>query len=292
MDYIIRLINALDYIEENLTSIIELKDVANKAYFSLYHFHRLFGAIIGDNMKEFIRKRRLTEAGNDLIETDERIIDIAIKYQFGSQAAFSRAFKKMYGITPLQYRKNGENLVLFQKKRLTDIRLKHLDGGISMEPKIVDKEKFMVVGMKYYGSNNNNEIPELWNRFNSRMPEIKDVLNKNVAMGVCEFVENLTDESKFTYFACQEVCSLEDIPIGMDGLTVGKNKYAVFTHKGSVDRLGDTYAYIYGSWLPRSGYEPSKSHDFEYYDERFNPTDENSELDIYIPIISKKFDMD
>lgn len=284
MSYLIRLKNALDYIEENLTSEIELKDIANKAYFSLYHFHRIFGSIIGDNMKEFIRKRRLTEAGNDLIKSNERIIDIAIKYQFGSQAAFTRSFKKMYGMTPMQYRKNGESLVLYQKKRITDIRLKHLDGGISMEPKIIEKNKFMVVGMKYYGSNNNNEIPELWKRFRPRMDEIKNAVNGNVAMGVCEFVDNLTDESKFTYFACLEVSSLEDIPRGMEGFTVEKNKYAVFTHKGSVDRLGDTYEYIYGSWLPKSEYEPAKSHDFEYYDERFNPGDENSELDIYIPI--------
>jgi len=284
VDYIIRIKNALDYVEENLTSEIELKNIANKAYFSLYHFHRVFGAIVGDNMKEFIRKRRLTEAGSDLIKSNERIIDIAMKYQFGSQAAFTRSFKKMYGMTPMQYRKNGENLVLFQKKRLTDIRLKHLDGGISMEPKIIQKDKFMVVGMKYYGSNNNNEIPELWKRFNPRINEIKNVINGNVAMGMCEFVENLTDESKFTYFACQEVSSLEDIPKEMEGLTVKKNKYAVFTHKGLVDRLGDTYEYIYGSWLPRSEFEPAKSHDFEYYDERFNPGDENSELDIYIPI--------
>jgi len=284
VSYLIRLKNALDYIEENLTSEIELKDIANKAYFSLYHFHRIFGSIIGDNMKEFIRKRRLTEAGNDLIKSNERIIDIAIKYQFGSQAAFTRSFKKMYGMTPMQYRKNGESLVLYQKKRITDIRLKHLDGGISMEPKIIEKNKFMVVGMKYYGSNNNNEIPELWKRFRPRMDEIKNAANGNVAMGVCEFVDNLTDESKFTYFACLEVSSLEDIPRGMEGFTVEKNKYAVFTHKGSVDRLGDTYEYIYGSWLPKSEYEPAKSHDFEYYDERFNPGDENSELDIYIPI--------
>lgn len=284
MNYIIRFKNALNYIEENLTSHIELEEIANKAYFSLYHFHRIFGAIVGDNMKEFIRKRRLTEAGNDLIKSNERIIDIAFKYQFGSQAAFTRSFKKMYGITPMQYRKNGENLVLYQKKKLTDIRLKHLDGGISMEPKIIEKDSFMAVGMKYYGSNKNNETLELWKTFNSRMGEIKNVVNDKIAMGVCEFVENFTDESKFTYFACQEVDSFKNIPQGMQGLTVEKNKYAVFTHKGPVDRLGDTYEYIYGSWLPRSEYQLAESHDFEYYDERFNPGHKDSELDIYIPI--------
>lgn len=284
MDYIIRIRNALDYVEENLTEEIELKEIANKSYFSLYHFHRIFGAIVGDNMKEFIRKRRLTEAGNELIRTNERIIDIALKYQFGSQAAFTRSFKKMYGITPYQYRKNGENLVLYQKKKLTDIKLKHLNGGINMEPKIIEKDKFMVIGLKYYGSNQNNEIPKLWGKFNSRIKEIENVVNRNVGMGVCEFVENFTDESKFTYFACQEVNSFKNIPKGMEGLTVEKNKYVVFTHKGPVERLGDTYEYIYGTWLPKSGYEPAKSHDFEYYDERFNPDDEESELDIYIPI--------
>ena len=62
-------------------------------------------------------------------------------------------------------------------------------------------------------------------------------------------------------------------------------KYAVFTHKGSVDKILETYQAIYAVWQPKSGYELIKAPDFEYYDERFDPDNpEASELDIYIPI--------
>lgn len=284
MDYYSRIQNAVDFVEENLTSKITLEDVSDTAYFSMYHFHRIFSAMIGSSIKEYIRKRRLTEAAYELVNTKKRIIDIAIEYQFESQQSFTRAFKKMYGVTPGKYRMNKKHFILMQKKRLTEIRLNHLKGGITLKPTIVEKSEFKVIGMKYYGTNNNNEIPELWGKFVKRIGEIKNRVEPKTSLGVCEYVPNLTDESQFSYIACVEVSSFDEIPEGMVSEVVTTNKYAVFTHKGSTDRLGDTYEYIYGTWLPKSEYEPAPAHDFELYDERFNSGSENSEMDIYIPI--------
>lgn len=103
MEYISRIQSSIDYIEDNLTSEIDLKNVADQSYFSLYYFHKIFHPITQTSIKEYIRKRRLTEAAYELVNTKNRIIDIAIKYQYQSQAAFTRAFKKMYGTTPGKY---------------------------------------------------------------------------------------------------------------------------------------------------------------------------------------------
>lgn len=284
MDYYSRIQDAVDYIEENLTSKITLEDISRKAYFSMYHFHRIFSAMVGSSIKEYIRKRRLTEAAYELVNTNKRIIDIALEYQFESQQSFTKAFKKMYGITPGKYRKNKKHFILMQKKRLTEIRLNHLKGGITLKPKIVEKSEFKVIGLKYFGANNNNEIPNLWRKFFERIKEIKNRVELKTSLGVCEYVSNLTNESEFGYIACVEVNSLNEIPKGMVGEIVTSNKYAVFTHRGLSDTLGDTYEYIYSTWLPKSGYELAPSHDFELYDERFDLESENSEIDIYIPI--------
>lgn len=283
MNYFDRIQSAIDYIESLLTSEINLEDVADQACFSLYHFHKIFHAITQNSIKEYIRKRRLTEAAYELVNTDRRIIEIAFDYQYQSQEAFTRAFKKMFGTTPRKYREKKEHYVLLQKKKLTESRLKHLNGGIALEPKIMNKDEFKIIGMKYYGANQNNEIPNLWGDFSTRITEIQNRVNSGVTMGLCEYVPNLTDESKFSYIACVEVDALVEIPDGMVGKIVSTNQYAVFTHKGPAKKLGETYEYIYGNWLLKSDYEPIEAHDFELYDQRFTD-DENSEMEIFIPI--------
>ena len=87
--------------------------------------------------------------------------------------------------------------------------------------------------------------------------------------------------------AARPVDSLDDIPDGMVGRTVPEGSYAVFTHVGRLDTLGRTMNYIYGSWVPNSGYELRPGPDLELYDDRFDPASETSEMDIYIPVKEK-----
>jgi AraC family transcriptional regulator len=87
--------------------------------------------------------------------------------------------------------------------------------------------------------------------------------------------------------AALPVSDINVVPEGMISRTIPASKYAVFTSKGPLANLSKTYNYIYGTWLPQSGCKLSQSSDFEFYDERFDPNnDEKSEVDIYIPIQS------
>ncbi|MBV7274258.1 helix-turn-helix transcriptional regulator [Clostridiaceae bacterium UIB06] len=106
-DYCIK--KSIEYIENNLSKKIELKELADKVFLSKYHFHRVFHAVVGEPVAEYIRKRRLIEAANQLICSEDKIIDIALKYQFSSQEAFTKAFKKLYGIPPKEFRRTRLN---------------------------------------------------------------------------------------------------------------------------------------------------------------------------------------
>lgn len=102
----------LQYIEHHLTDQLPLHTLAKQAGYSRFHFHRVFQAIVGKSVVDYIRERRLAQAATDLITTDHRVIDIALLYGFGSQESFTRAFKKIYQMTPGQYRKLLKHLIL------------------------------------------------------------------------------------------------------------------------------------------------------------------------------------
>jgi len=95
----------IDWIETNLHEAITADDIAENASFSKFHFHRIFQSSVGMSVAAYIRMRRLASAAAALLHTSVRIIDLALHFQFESQEAFSRAFKKMYHLPPGQYRK-------------------------------------------------------------------------------------------------------------------------------------------------------------------------------------------
>lgn len=154
-----------------------------------------------------------------------------------------------------------------------------------MDAQILTWQAFQIIGMRYFGENKNKEITQLWDVFLPRRESINNRINPAISYGICYPVEGKNNEAAFEYIAAVEVSDLQDLPADMVGKTIPAQKYAVFTHKGSLDKIPETYQAIYAVWQPKSGYELIKAPDFEYYDERFNPDHpEISELDIYIPI--------
>ncbi len=105
--------------------------------------------------------------------------------------------------------------------------------------------------------------------------------------GLCEAISNPAlkkHPDEYFYMACAEVTEFSEIPAGMIQKVIPAGKYAIFTHKGKLDKLEHTMNYIFGSWLPKSGEELRDAPDLEVYDQRFIYGSTESELDIYIPI--------
>ena len=157
-----------------------------------------------------------------------------------------------------------------------------------MKPEILTLNKMALVGMIYYGDNAQGEIKDLWTKLGPRMKEIKGKKGW-CAYGLCIEPDDYEKTGLFQYVACVEVENLDEIPMDMVGKIVPANTYAVFTHKGPVSGLRNTYENIFGNWINQADVEVIPGFDFELYDDRFtSPDDPNSEIDIYIPIQRSK----
>ena len=112
MEWLDRLNDALNYIEDNLKSEIEYEMAAKIACCSTYHFQRMFSYIAGVPLSEYIRNRRLTMAALDL-QNGDKVIDVALRYGYESPTSFNRAFQKVHGVSPSAAQKEGTALKAF-----------------------------------------------------------------------------------------------------------------------------------------------------------------------------------
>ncbi len=286
MEYHKRIQRSIDFIEENLESKITLDELAEKAALSKYYYHRLFHALTGEPVMEYIRKRRLGRAIKQMNETNLGILEIAVDNQFESQEVFTRAFIKHFGISPGKYRKVNDRVKINDKISILGIESSKKENGV--QPKIVVREETKLVGMTLKTTVEDNlknfTIAKFHNEiFNSRMCEIKGIKNSNIKHGICVSEENGVD---LYHTACVEVGEDYSIPDGMELIIMPYSRYMRFLHNGPPERIPETYYYIYKEWIPYSGYELSKiGKDLQVYDyNKFDIYSEEFEMEIFVPI--------
>jgi AraC-like DNA-binding protein len=133
MNWIQSLTKAIQYIENNLTNEITVNDVANHVYASNAHYQRVFSLAAGITIGDYIRNRRLSLAGQDLLLPKNKIIDTAMKYQYDSQESFTKAFTRFHGITPHSARKQSHRLKYFRPLTISIF----IQGGFDMSSEIL-----------------------------------------------------------------------------------------------------------------------------------------------------------
>jgi AraC-like DNA-binding protein len=114
---------SIDFIEENLFNPLSLKTAARHVHVSPWHFHRLFGIVVGESAAMYIRKRRFSIAAMELLESNKRIIEIAVGLGFSCHESFTRSFKQVTGMTPEQYQIRGLSTFHYPMLSFTDIEL-------------------------------------------------------------------------------------------------------------------------------------------------------------------------
>ena len=271
---------AVNYIEEHITDEeLKIMSIAGHVNISPFYFQKGFAILCGCTVGEYIRKRRLALAGSELTSTDEKVIDIALKYGYDSPDSFSKAFCRFHGITPAAARKEGATIKSFAPLK---IRLS-LEGGNPMDYKIVKKDSFTVIGYE----NAKKEVPEFW--------------TEHYAAGDGQYIcgmygvnhdADMTGE-KFDYMIADNYDPTRHLPERFATKVIPAHTWAVFPCRGAMPHsLQNVNTRIFEEWLPACrDYEFSEGYCIEMYDDirkyENGTKDENYYSEIWIPVRKK-----
>lgn len=287
MEIIKCLNNAIEYIEENLDSNIEIDEIAKAALTSRYHFQRMFHAVTGFTLAQYIRNRRLTLAGEELTSKDVKVTDVAIKYGYQSLDAFTKAFQRLHGVRPSNAKKGNVRLKAFPKLSF-EISIR---GESELNYRIVEKDTFKVFGVDFVTTTADKalykEIPAFCEKIwaDGTHLKINDFLGfskMNMLHGI--HYDFKADGSR-RYMMGWETPD-KDMPREYKTVDVSSCVWAVFDGKGnSLNRLAisDLWKRIYIEWFPTSGFEQSEGPCIEKYFWDDNEYD-NYSCEVWIPV--------
>ena len=290
MDSLKNMNGALNYIEENLDGDIDLKEIARLALCSEYHFQRMFSFLAGVSLSEYIRRRRLTLAAFELNDSNNRIIDIAIKYGYNSPDSFTRAFQSLHGVTPSEARNNGKTLKAYPPMTF-QLSIK---GGSEMDYRILEKNAFRIVGIKkrvpIVFNGVNQEIAAMWKSLNEEMIlELKKLSNVE-PLGLISASTNFSEgrmEEKGELDHYIGVATTRECPDNLIQLEVRALTWAVFEAVGPFPAtLQNVWGRIYSEWFPSSNYEQAEGPEI-LWNENKDVTSSNLKSEIWIPVLRK-----
>lgn len=283
MDWITRLQNSVDHIENHLLDDLSIEEVAETAFVSSFHYQRIFSLLTGMTIGEYIRKRRLARAGQEITCSGDKVIDIALKYGYDSPESFSKAFTRFHGISPAAARNPGSSL-----KSFSPLVLKiTIEGGLTMEYRIENKQDFRVLVMSrmFTAETSSAEIPKFWNEFFSKG------CNKVACgrFGICCPPEKGSRQFKYGIgnYLNETSADQSDVPAGFEILDIPAGIWAVFPCVGPMpDSIQNLWKRIYSEWLPTSGYEIVPGYDIEMYTEG-NVDSSDYKSEIWLPVKKK-----
>ena len=274
MDWMKQLNEVMDYIDINLQSEISYDRISEIACCSIYNFQRMFSYIAQTSLSEYIRNRRLTLAAFDIIKGNERIIDVALKYGYDSQDAFSRAFRNFHGVLPSTVR--NEPVMLKSCPKLSfQITMK---GAEKMKYQIEQWPAFQVAGISHRIKTNRafELVPQIWEKawkkgtmkkFMQFFPDYRPSGFLGIATGGGW---GSTDERDYILAVTNHVdipdCYHAPVPEGMTVFSYPAATWVIINADGEIPKaVQDVYQKFYSEWLPRSGYKLSDLPVFECY---------------------------
>ncbi len=285
---------AIGYMEEHLQDDISAQDVAEQVYLSQFFLQRGFSLMTGYGIGEYLRNRRLYQAAVDLKETDDKVIDIALRYCYETPESFSKAFSRFHGASPSQVRTGTAPIRVFLPLRINVT----IQGGNQMDYKITPMFPFRIIGFQKEFSYDTaqEEIPKFWDEIcgkyaanvyagNEPANEYEKALVDNCIgeYGVC--IDDL-GEGKFRYLVAGRYTG-GDVPQGMVVYEFPRGEWAVFNCIGALpNALQSLNARIFNEWLPNNpDFEIAGNANIEWYDcVNGEPSDPDYHSAVWIPI--------
>ena len=257
--YRTRILQVQLFIQSRLDEDLTLERLAEVAGYSSCHFHRVFRGVVGESTDDYVRRLRLERAAQSLRYRRRNILEVALDTGYSSHEAFTRAFVRMFGVTPSEYQSLRhppssikENLMSTPNYTATDVRIEQMPSR-------------RMAYMRVVGQYNHENLNPAFGRVIEWAAQ-NGVMNANtICLGV--------------YYDDPEVTAPEkqraDVGITVDESfqptgdihvqTLAGGLCAVLRHQGHYETLGDAYRWFYGVWLPESGREPGTAPPYEIY---------------------------
>ena len=321
--YVSRINRVIDYIEVNITQELTLEELSKVAHFSRFHFHRIFRAIVGETLHQFIQRLRIEKAANQLIDNPEKTItEIAFDCGFSGSASFARVFKEAYGMSAGKWRTGG----YLQKRGISDIN--------SKKSKLISNNREAISHFSYYDSGVTSYYVDsktrnpIW-RIKMRtykqievavknMPEFHVAYIRHIGpykgdsdlfeslferlmkwaapRGLLRFPETkvlsvyhddpkFTDEDKLRTSVCISVPEDTLVEGEIGKMLIPGGSFAVAGFEIGSDEFEEAWNTVMGNWLPESGYQPDDRLCYElcHNDPKEHPEHKHI-IDICVPV--------
>ncbi|MBI9108575.1 MAG: AraC family transcriptional regulator [Spirochaetales bacterium] len=256
------ILRAVEYIEDNLQNPVAVGDAASEACYSLYHFIRLFEGFTGHTPKDYILRRRIAEAASELRQNSKKIIDVCFDYQFGSPEAFSRAFKKIAGISPAEMRKCGYYDSKQLLSRIDEDSIRHVENILETPVEEVFLDAFNLAGVVNLIRSDKKIIEEMWGFLANELKRFPET--GRTFYGLSFWPDDYDVGGFYLMCGCTVPSGFEPSgPLCMKNIP--PSRYLKFVHKGDVRTIASTYRYIFETFLPKSDYRLTKAWDIELY---------------------------
>ncbi len=317
-----RINRAIDYIEVNIAKELSLEDIAKVTNFSRFHFHRIFRAMVGETLNQFIQRLRIEKAAYQLIKnTKKSITEIAFDCGFSGSAAFARVFKESYCMSASEWRSGGylqdskirktnskESKTLSKdRKDFSGSPSYYLDVSYSVNPEtqnliwriymkeehqiqveIKDMPEFHAAYVRHIGSyKGDNELFETLFEKLMKWAGPRDLLRfpETKVLSVYHDDPKITDEDKLRTSACITVPENTPVEGEIGKMVIPGGKFAVAKFEITSDQFEEAWNTIMGGWLPESGYQPDSRLCYEicHNDPKEHP-ERKHVVDICVPV--------
>lgn len=276
---------ALEHVEGRLDQRIEGAELARLAMTSEHHFRRMFSALAGMPLSEYVRRRRLTVAGAEVLAGERTLLEIAVRYGYTSGEAFARAFRAMHGVGPGEARRTGAAL---RSQPRMSFRLV-VEGSSSMRYRIVEKEEFRVVGRKarvplvYEGVNPAIAafIKSIDKETHRRIHCLSDQQPEGIVSVSDQLSEGREEGSEFDYY--HGAVTGAPTPEDMDKLAVPAGTWAVFEDSGPFPQsLQHMWRDVFTQWFPSNPYRSRRGP--EILRTRLSQEGTRADVGLWIPV--------
>jgi AraC family transcriptional regulator len=286
-----RMLRVLVHLQRHLDEDLSLKELARVACFSPYHFHHIFTGMMGESLKEHVRRLRLERAATQLKLGEQSVTNIALDAGYQNHESFTRAFRAAFGVAPSRFRSAKSPRAAIAARSgvhyRTDGKLSAFkpakQGADDFHVTVKTLKPMRVAFMRHTGPY--DQVGTTWDKLLPLLGKEGFLGGDTLFIGIPHDDPDVTQPHRLRYDACVSVDAKFQPRRNIGAQTIEGGDYAVATHFGPYAKLSGSYARLLGQWLPRSGRELRALPCFEIYLNSPEGTDpEDLITDIHAPL--------